>query len=86
VSELTRLTGRVAFEIAPVPGDLERLLAGLGRDLARTENGFELALEAHEQDQVVDRLRAARVSIRSIAPGKLDLEQAFIELVKGAQP
>jgi len=86
VSELTRMTGRVAFEIAPVPADLEELLAGLGRDLARTETGFELALEPPEQDQVVDRLRAARVSIRSIAAGRLDLEQAFIELVKGARP
>jgi hypothetical protein len=79
------MTGRVAFEIAPVPSDLEKLLTGLGQGLERSENGFELALEPHEQDQVVDRLRAARVSIRSIAPGKLDLEQAFIELVKGKE-
>jgi ABC-2 type transport system ATP-binding protein len=85
VAELTRMTGRVAFEIAPVPSDLEKLLTGLGQGLERSENGFELALEPHEQDQVVDRLRAARVSIRSIAPGKLDLEQAFIELVKGKE-
>jgi len=86
VAELTRMTGRVAFELAPVPAELERLLAGLGRDLARTENGFELALEPLEQDQVIDRLRAARVSIKSIAPGRLDLEEAFIELLKGARP
>src|SRR5262249_7888118 len=33
VAEFTQLTGRVAFDIAPVPADLERLLAGLGRDL-----------------------------------------------------
>ncbi len=86
VSELTRMTGRVAFEVAPVPADLERLLAGLGRGLARGPSGFELALEPGEQDQVIDRLRAARVSIQSIAPGRLDLEQAFIELLKGQRP
>ena len=86
VSELTRMTGRVAFEIAPVPADLEHLLAGLGRDLTRGPSGFELALEPGEQDQVIDRLRAARVSIHSLAPGRLDLEQAFIELLKGARP
>ena len=86
VAELTRMTGRVAFEIAPVPADLERVLAGLGRGLSRTERGFELALEPDEQDQVIDRLRAAKVSIKSIAPGKLDLEQAFMELVKGGRP
>ena len=86
VGELMRLTGRVSFGIAPVPADLERVLAGLGQGLVRTENGFELALAPGEQDQVVDRLRAARVSILSLQPGKLDLEQAFIELVQGDRP
>jgi ABC-2 type transport system ATP-binding protein len=82
VAELTRLTGRVAFGIAPVPADLPHLLAGLGRELVQHEGGFELALEPGEQDHVIDRLRAARVSIQSLQPGKLDLEQAFLELVK----
>jgi ABC-2 type transport system ATP-binding protein len=86
VAELTRLTGRVAFGITPVPPDLQRLLAGLGHDLARTEQGFELALEPGQQDQVIDRLRAAGISIQSLLPGKLDLEQAFIELVRDGKP
>jgi len=86
VAELTRLTGRVAFEIAPVPADLERLLDGLGHDLERHAGGFELALAPEDQDQVIDRLRAARVSIKSIAPGRLDLEEAFIELVQEPRP
>jgi ABC-2 type transport system ATP-binding protein len=82
VAELTRLTGRVSFEVAPVPDDLEALLAGLGRDLVRNPSGFELALGAEHQDQVIDRLRARGVSIRGISAKKLDLEEAFIELVE----
>ena len=81
VAELTPRTGRFAFELEPVPAELERLLSGLGRELARGERGFELALAPEELDQVVDRLRAARVSIRSLQPGKLSLEEAFIGMV-----
>ena len=81
VAELTPRTGRFAFELEPVPAELERLLSGLGRELARSERGFELALAPEELDQVVDRLRAARVSIRSLQPGKLSLEEAFIGMV-----
>ena len=81
VAELTPRTGRFAFELEPVPAELERLLAELGRELARSERGFELALAPEELDQVVDRLRAARVSIRSLQPGKLSLEEAFIGMV-----
>jgi ABC-2 type transport system ATP-binding protein len=86
VAELTPFTGRVAFEIAPVPGDLERVLDGVGRGFQRTQQGFELSLEPAEQDQVIDRLRAARVSIRSLLPGKLSLEEAFIEMVREGRP
>ena len=81
VAELTPRTGRFAFELEPVPAELARLLSGLGRELARSERGFELALAPEELDQVVDRLRAARVSIRSLQPGKLSLEEAFIGMV-----
>jgi len=81
VEELARRTGRVAFELAPVPDDLERLLALPG--LERTPTGFAAPLEAHQQDAVIDRLRAAGVSIRSITPGRLSLEDAFIEMVQG---
>ena len=83
VAELTPRTGRFAFEVEPLPAELERLLAGLGRELVRSERGFELALAPEELDQVVDRLRAARVSIRSLQPGKLSLEDAFIDMVGG---
>jgi ABC-2 type transport system ATP-binding protein len=85
VAELTPRTGRFAFELEPMPADLERLLAGLGRELARNERGFELALAPEELDQVIDRLRAARVSIRGLTPGKLSLEDAFIDMVGGGR-
>jgi len=81
VDELARRTGRVAFELASVPAELERLLAL--PDLVRTPTGFEAALESAQQDAVIDRLRAAGVSIRSITPGRLSLEDAFIEMVQG---
>ena len=84
VDELARRTGRVAFELSPVPDDLERLLDV--PHLVRTPTGFEAPLEPAQLDAVVDRLRAAGISIRSIAPGRLSLEEAFIEMVQGAQP
>ena len=86
IDELTPRTGKVRFELEPAPEDLPRplgeLLAGLGAGLEPNERGFELALSPEELDQVVDRLRAAGVSVRSLVPGKLDLEQAFIETVR----
>ncbi len=86
IDELTPYTGRVEFEIEPVPADLERLLAGLGRDLARTEQGFELALDQRQQDETIDRLRRAGVSIKSVSPRKLTLEESFIDLVQRERP
>jgi len=83
VEELARRTGRVAFELASVPDDLERLLAL--PHLVRTPTGFEAPLEPAHQDAVIDRLRAAGLSIRSITPGRLSLEDAFIEMVQGGE-
>ena len=50
--------------------------------VTRTPGGFEAALEPAQQDQAIDRLRAAGVSIKSITPGRLTLEDAFIEMVQ----
>ena len=84
IEELTPHTGRVAFEIdPPQPAGLERSLSGLGADFAQTERGFELSLDLSEQDQVIDRLRGGGISIRSIAPRRLTLEESFIDLVRG---
>jgi ABC-2 type transport system ATP-binding protein len=88
VEELTPRTGSVRLEIDPCPADLERLLAGLGAGLTRHERGFELKIEPRELDPLVDRLRSAGISIRSLTQGRLDLEQAFIETVRrgGGRP
>jgi len=50
--------------------------------LKRHATGFELAAGPEAVDQVVDRLRAARVSIRGLSARRLNLEQAFIDLVQ----
>ena len=85
VHELTPHTGRVTFEIEPVPKDLRALLADFGDGLELVPSGFELALDQVRQDQVIDRLRRAGISIRSISPGKVSLEDAFIDLVHGGR-
>jgi ABC-2 type transport system ATP-binding protein len=82
IDELTPRTGIAEFTI-PMPNtEVERLLAGLGRDFAPTERGFDIAVTDAELDQCVDRLRAAGISIRGILSRRLNLEQAFIGLVK----
>jgi ABC-2 type transport system ATP-binding protein len=83
VDEFTPRTGRVRFETSPVPAELERLLAGLGSGLTSDARGFELNLDQTEEDGVIDRLRTAGVSVQSISPRKLTLEETFIDLVKG---
>jgi len=83
VEELTRRTGRVAFQIEPVPAEVERLVGGTGFE--RTPGGFEVTLTQPEQDAALDRLRAAGVSIKSLMPGRISLEEAFIEMVQGGR-
>jgi ABC-2 type transport system ATP-binding protein len=75
-------TGRVRFDVEPMPEKLEQLLDGVGSGLERRDGGFELRVEDAERDQVIDRLRAANVSIRGLIETRLDLEQAFIETVR----
>ncbi len=86
VADLTPRTGRIAFEVDPLPADLERLLAGIGSNLARTNAGFELDLTREEQDAALDRLRAAQLHVASVTPQKLSLEETFIDLVQGERP
>ncbi len=83
IDELTERTGRVLFEIKPVPEDLTTVLEGLGAGLTVTERGFELTASQAEQDEALDRLRKRGISILSVTAGKLSLEDAFIELVEG---
>jgi ABC-2 type transport system ATP-binding protein len=81
IAELTPRTGRVRLELAPVPADLERIVAGLGSGFERNERGCELLANDAEIDQIVDRLRAAGISIRGLEARRMNLEQAFIETV-----
>jgi ABC-type multidrug transport system ATPase subunit len=81
IEELTRQTGSVRFDVVPLP-DLTRVLAGYPAPLKTDERGFELPLGLGEIDAVIDRLRAAGVSIRAITPLKLTLEESFIEVVR----
>jgi ABC-2 type transport system ATP-binding protein len=82
IAELTPITGIVRFELEPVPADLQTLMAGLGKGFTLHEHGFELAAPPAEIDAAVDRLRAARVSIRGISARRLNLEQTFIDLLR----
>ncbi|MCK6446526.1 MAG: ABC transporter ATP-binding protein [Planctomycetes bacterium] len=81
IGELTPRTGRVRFELAPVPPNLETILAGVGSGLVLQEQGCELHANDAEIDVAVDRLRAAGVSIRGLEARRMNLEQAFIETV-----
>ncbi|MCC6406712.1 MAG: ABC transporter ATP-binding protein [Planctomycetes bacterium] len=81
IQELTPRTGRVRLELSPVPANLAQLLSGLGTNLIESEHGCELQANDGEIDQVVDRLRAAGISIRGLEARRINLEQAFIETV-----
>jgi ABC-2 type transport system ATP-binding protein len=81
VAELTPYTGVVSFDLEPVPADLERLLTGIGAGFTRRNGGFELSATPADVDRTVDLLRAAGVSIRGISARRLNLEQAFIDLM-----
>jgi ABC-2 type transport system ATP-binding protein len=82
IAELTPRTGRYRFDLEPVPPNLAQFLAGLGANFEAAAGGFELQLTDAELDLCVDRLRAAGVSIRGILARRMNLEQAFIQLVK----
>jgi ABC-2 type transport system ATP-binding protein len=89
IEELTGQTGAVRFDCRPVPAadELERILGG-GPAPRVDERGFEVPLAEDRTDGVIDRLRAAGVSIRAVIPRKRSLEDSFIELVQrkeGAQ-
>lgn len=85
IDELTPRTGRYRFDLHPVPPNLRVILGDLGAGFEAHAGGFELQLGDAELDQVVDRLRAAGVSIRGVLARRLNLEQAFIQLVKSGQ-
>jgi ABC-2 type transport system ATP-binding protein len=84
IADLTPTTGVVRFEIGVPRADLDRVLAGVGRDLRVDGATFQLAIEKDGLDAAIDRLRAAGVSIRAIEPQRMNLEAAFLDLVRAA--
>jgi len=86
IDELTPRTGAVEIDLRESPEDLEETLNGIGRGFATRDRGFQLELNDDELDKVIDRLRQRGLSIRSITPRRLTLEQAFIGLIKEDQP
>ena len=86
IDDLTPRTGAVEIDLIETPPDLEEVLNGLGRGFALRDEGFQLELNDDELDKVIDRLRQRGLSIRSITPRRLTLEQAFIGLIKEDQP
>lgn len=81
IDELTPRTGSVGFELAGAATGVEALLAGLGANYEARERGFSLSVTNEELDEAVDRLRAAGHSIRALLPRRLNLEEAFIDVV-----
>jgi ABC-2 type transport system ATP-binding protein len=82
IAELTPRTGRVRFELDAVPPHIAKVLEGVGSNYEAQPQGFELQVTDAELDQCVDRLRAAGVSIRGLAARRVNLEQAFIQLMQ----
>jgi ABC-2 type transport system ATP-binding protein len=85
IAELTPRTGRVRFELDAVPPHIAKVLEGVGSNYEAQPQGFELQVTDAELDQCVDRLRAAGISIRGLAARRVNLEQAFIQLMQGQQ-
>jgi ABC-type multidrug transport system ATPase subunit len=81
IEELTPRTGRVSFAVRAGERDMEALVSGLGTGFRRTDEGFDLDADEDEQNAVIDRVRAAGVSILGMTQRKLTLEDAFIDIV-----
>lgn len=82
IDELTS-TAAVRFELGEERADVAALLGDLGPRVRPEKRGFELDVRSEaEIDAAIDRLRAARVSIRAIHPRKQSLEEVFIRRVR----
>ncbi len=84
IADLTPSTGAVRFEIGAVREDLDRVLEGVGRDLRVDGATFQLTIQKEELDLAIDRLRSAGISIRAVEPRRINLEEAFLGLVKAS--
>ena len=82
--ELTQQTGVVRFEVTPIPGGpaLAKILEGVPGAPQPSDGGFTVPLPLDETDTIIDRLRAAGISIRAVVPHKLSLEESFLQAVQ----
>ncbi len=83
VQELTPDTGEVNFDLAESPPDLESLLGLSDCAFELTETGFHARLDQTGIDRVIDTLRTRGLSILAIKPGRLTLEETFVDMIKG---
>jgi ABC-2 type transport system ATP-binding protein len=87
IEELTRTDGRLAVCVAGLEPAVRQALAGraLHAWLPRQDRQFEFQLDVRDQaeiDHCIDALRAAQVSIVSLAPVRDTLEDAFLAVVR----
>jgi ABC-2 type transport system ATP-binding protein len=82
IADLTPSTGVVRFELGAERADLDQVLAGVGRDLRVEGAAFRLTIQKEELDVAIDRLRSAGISIRAVEPRRINLEEAFLDLVR----
>ncbi|MEO0649506.1 MAG: ABC transporter ATP-binding protein [Planctomycetota bacterium] len=81
LEELTPSTGAVRFELAAPAEGLEHLLPGTARLLRHDGANFEIAGDQAAVDAAIDRLRSRGHSIKNLSSRRMDLEEAFIDLV-----
>jgi ABC-2 type transport system ATP-binding protein len=81
IDELTPRTGAVRFELRAPPQNLSDIVSGLGTGLCIDGSSFSVQVTTDELDRMIDRLRAAQVSIQAISQRRATLEESFIDLV-----
>jgi ABC-2 type transport system ATP-binding protein len=79
--ELTPATGAVRIELAAPDTAVDGLLPEGARLLSHEGATLEIAADQPRLDATVDRLRGAGHSIRELSTRRMDLEEAFIDLV-----
>ncbi|MHC4378656.1 MAG: ABC transporter ATP-binding protein, partial [Planctomycetota bacterium] len=82
LDELTPHTGKVKLELDRELPEPEAFFDGAGRVQSVEGKVIELVASHDLVDRAIDRLRADGYSLRALSPGRLTLEEAFIELVE----
>ncbi|MHC4262400.1 MAG: ABC transporter ATP-binding protein [Planctomycetota bacterium] len=80
LEELTPTTGAVRIELG-APADVSGILPEQARLMRAEGRDLEISGDQDVLDATIDALRRAGHSIRAIDPRRMDLEEAFIDLV-----